>query len=126
VGAYNYVNELTPANPQAINGTNLIEPTSFSVDASPTVARGYARSGRAEPDVSADADPETGYLTYSPAFVQGGYGPALEGGWGGTSFVAPQLNGSTAEIDSYVGHRVGFWNPAIYGFARSWNSPFAR
>ena len=35
--------------------------------------------------------------------------------YGGTSFVAPQLNGSTAAIDSYLGHRVGFWNPTIYG-----------
>jgi len=34
--------------------------------------------------------------------------------YGGTSFVAPQLNGATAVIDSYVGHRVGFWNPVIY------------
>ncbi len=37
--------------------------------------------------------------------------------WGGTSFVAPQLNGSTAVIDSYLGHRVGLWNPSIYAFA---------
>ena len=40
--------------------------------------------------------------------------PVLQGGWGGTSFVAPQLNGSTAVIDSALGHRVGFWNPSIY------------
>ncbi len=38
----------------------------------------------------------------------------LQGGWGGTSFVAPQLNGSTAVIDSALGRRVGFWNPAMY------------
>ena len=49
--------------------------------------------------------------------------PALQGGWGGTSFVAPQLNGSTAVIDSYLGHRVGLWNPSIYAFATSRNSP---
>jgi kumamolisin len=48
----------------------------------------------------------------------------LQGAWGGTSFVAPQLNGSTAVIDSYLGHRVGFWNPAIYSFATSGHSPF--
>ena len=34
------------------------------------------------------------------------------------------MNGSTAVIDSYVGHRVGFWNPSIYRFATSNNSPF--
>jgi kumamolisin len=49
--------------------------------------------------------------------------PALQGGWGGTSFVAPQLNGSTAVIDSSLGHRVGLWNPSIYAFATSGNSP---
>jgi subtilase family serine protease len=37
--------------------------------------------------------------------------PALEPGWGGTSFVAPQFNGSTAVIDSYLGYRVGFLRP---------------
>jgi kumamolisin len=60
---------------------------------------------------------------YSPSFAQDGE-PVLEGGWGGTSFVAPQLNGSTAVIDAAVGHRVGFWNPSIYNFATSSNSPF--
>ncbi|HEX3807340.1 MAG TPA: hypothetical protein VHV52_11230, partial [Gaiellaceae bacterium] len=44
---------------------------------------------------------------------------------GGTSFVAPQLNGTTAVIDSALGRRVGFWNPAIYKFAGQHNSPFA-
>jgi subtilase family serine protease len=48
----------------------------------------------------------------------------LQGGWGGTSFVAPQLNGSTAVIDSALGRRVGFWNPAIYSAARGPGSPF--
>ena len=31
--------------------------------------------------------------------------------------MAPQLNGSTAVIDSFLGHRVGFWNPSIYAVA---------
>ncbi|MGH7667410.1 MAG: S53 family peptidase, partial [Candidatus Dormibacteria bacterium] len=67
--------------------------------------------------------PYSGYLLYEPSFA--GVGKALlQGGWGGTSFVAPQLNGSTAVIDSYLGHRVGFWNPSIYSFARSYRSPF--
>jgi hypothetical protein len=30
-----------------------------------------------------------------------------------SSFVALQLNGSTAVTVSYLDHRVGFWNPAI-------------
>ena len=82
-------------------------------------------SGRAVPDVSADADPYSGYLLYEPSFAGIGQ-PALQGGWGGTSFVAPQLNGSTAVIDSYLGHRVGFWNPAIYAAAAGADSPFTQ
>ena len=66
---------------------------------------------------------QSGYLLYSPSFAQGGT-PLLEGGWGGTSFVGPQLNGVTAYFESSVGHRIGFWNPAIYGFAQGGKSPF--
>lgn len=77
-------------------------------------------TGRATPDVSADADPWTGYEEYFTGFS----GSPLEDGWGGTSFVAPQLNGATAAIDSLLGRRVGFWNPAIYRFAAQEDSPF--
>jgi kumamolisin len=72
--------------------------------------------------VSADADPYSGYLLYEPSFA--GVGQAtLQGGWGGTSFVAPQFNGSTAVIDSYLGHRIGLWNPSGYSFAAGSDSP---
>ena len=67
-------------------------------------------TGRAIPDLGTNGDPQTGYLVYAPSV--GGLSE-----YGGTSFVDPQLNGSTAVIDSYVGHRVGFWNPVIYGAA---------
>jgi kumamolisin len=73
--------------------------------------------------LSANADPYSGYLLYEPSFAGIGQ-PVLQGGWGGTSFVAPQLNGSTAVIDSFLGHRVGFWNPSIYAFATGSSSPF--
>jgi kumamolisin len=75
--------------------------------------------GRNGPDISMNADPETGYLLYSTP----------DGGWiagnGGTSFVSPQLNGMTALLDQYVGGRVGFLNPTLYrlqqnlGYGRS-------
>jgi subtilase family serine protease len=69
--------------------------------------------GRNVPDVSADADPFTGYLIYSTA----------DGGWlngyGGTSFVAPQLNGVSALVRQRVGGRVGLWNPMLYRFAKN-------
>ncbi|MGH8303595.1 MAG: hypothetical protein ACRET5_19280, partial [Steroidobacteraceae bacterium] len=41
-------------------------------------------------------------------------GSCAEGGWGGTSFVAPQLNGMTALIDQASGGRVGLLNPVVY------------
>ena len=46
--------------------------------------------------------------------------------YGGTSFVDPQMNGATAVIDSYLGHRVGFWNPYLYAAAGGTNSPFTQ
>jgi len=99
-------------------------PLAWNFNATPSVSHGFGQ-GRAVPDLSTDADPETGYLEYSTAFASSdGPGAVLEGGWGGTSFVAPQLNGTTALIDSALGHRVGFWNPTIYGAAQGWNSPF--
>jgi len=95
-------------------------PTDWSFDATPSVTHGWG-NGRATPDVSTDADPFTGYEEW---FTFGDQPATLETGWGGTSFVAPQLNGSTALIDSALGRRVGFWNPAIYKFAMQKHSPF--
>jgi kumamolisin len=122
-GTHNYhaVQYLTPTDPETV-APGLIEPTEWSFNPTPSVTTGYG-NGRAVPDVSADADPYTGYLLYSPSFTQAGQ-PVLQGGWGGTSFVAPQLNGSTAVINSAVGHRVGFWNPTIYAAAANGYSAF--
>jgi subtilase family serine protease len=110
---------LTPKKFVTIDGSSL--PTRWTFDPNPSTLQGQG-SGRAEPDLSADGDPFTGYLLYSPSFAQAG-DPVLEGGWGGTSFVGPQLNGSTAVMESMLGHRVGFWNPWLYKFAQEKNSP---
>jgi subtilase family serine protease len=98
-------------------------PSAWTFTATPAVTQGQAQ-GRAVPDVSADADPESGYLIYAPSVASAG-DPALDI-VGGTSFVAPQLNGATAVIDSYLGHRVGFWNPSIYAAAASGHNPFTQ
>lgn len=119
---YDGVQYLTPTDYKTVvPGTNFVEPTEWSFDATPPVVTGGG-SGRVEPDLSADADPYSGYLLYEPSAVAAGQ-PALEPGWGGTSFVAPQFNGSTAVIDSYLGHRIGLWNPSLYAFATGSNSP---
>jgi len=69
-------------------------------------------AGRNLPDVSLNADPETGYLLYST--VDGG----LLAQYGGTSFVAPQLNGIAALLGQASGGRLGFFNPMLYRIQR--------
>ena len=108
---------LTPIDYKPLGARSL--PTAWDFTASPQVTTGTG-GGRALPDLSTDADPFTGYEEYFTGFT----GNPLEDGWGGTSFVAPQLNGATAVIDQAVGHRVGFWNPSIYRWAAGPHSPF--
>lgn len=69
---------------------------------------GYA--GRNLPDLSFNADPNTGYAEY----FQG----AWQSGWGGTSFVAPQLNGVFALVTQAAGTRLGYLNPQLYSIFR--------
>jgi kumamolisin len=116
---FSAVEYLTPTDPQTV-APGLTEPTAFDFNATPAVMTGTG-TGRATPDVSTDADPFTGYELY---FTFNNAAATTEDGFGGTSFVAPQLNGSTAVIDSALGHRVGFWNPLIYRFATAPGSPF--
>ena len=74
--------------------------------------------GRNYPDLSANADPMTGYQMYQKSL----------GGWnviGGTSVVAPQFSGATAVMNSGRTSRMGFWNPQIYKLAQDKiNTPF--
>jgi kumamolisin len=120
--SYSAVPYLTPTDYTDEFGLPL--PISWLLNPTPPTIGGFS-GGRATPDLSADADPYTGYIEYAPSDAgQDGIASATQPGWGGTSFVAPQLNGSAAVIDSAVGGRTGFWNPSIYGFAQSRNSPF--
>jgi len=109
-----------PASPCAPTGWTPWTGTSTKVVPPPTTITGTA-TGRAVPDISADADPNSGYEIYFSGFAPN---PKLESGWGGTSFVAPQLNGSAAVIDSFLKHRTGLWNPEIYKFAVHTYTPF--
>jgi kumamolisin len=118
--SYRGVQYLTPTDYKDVD-PGFVEPTGWNVTATPPLVSGGG-SGRAVPDVSADADPYSGYLLYEPSAVAVG-NPALEGGWGGTSFIGPQFNGSTAVIDSVLGHRIGLWNPNLYAFAAGPHSP---
>ena len=60
---------LTPIDFQTVAGMNL--PTGWSFNPSPSITTGWG-TGRATPDVSADADPFTGYLLDFQGSVQAG------------------------------------------------------
>lgn len=80
-------------------------------------------SGRNVPDLSANADPNTGYAV----FVTPKKDASATGEWeisGGTSVVAPQMAAASVLMASNGAGRLGFWNPQIYRFARQSQSPF--
>jgi len=68
--------------------------------------------GRNVPDVSFNADPLTGYIIYYTSEPSGVF--SKDPGWGGTSFVAPQLNGVAALLGQYLQGRLGLLNYALY------------
>ena len=72
--------------------------------------------GRNVPDVSFNADPDTGYIIPYTSNVSGF---AVLSFVGGTSFVAPQLNGLTALFGEELHQRVGLVNYALYSLVRS-------
>ncbi|GLB46726.1 aspartyl protease [Philodulcilactobacillus myokoensis] len=80
-------------------------------------------SGRNVPDISVNADPNTGYAAYysNPGHFNS------NGHWaytGGTSIVAPQMAAVAALVNSKNNVRSGFWNPQIYQMATGNDSPF--
>jgi subtilase family serine protease len=73
--------------------------------------------GRNVPDVSFNADPDTGYVIF---YTSDKFGFGVGSFIGGTSFVAPQLNGLTALMgDSIHARRMGLLNFALYALAHS-------
>jgi subtilase family serine protease len=68
---------------------------------------------RVEPDISMDADAQTGMLIgLTETFPNGvRYGQLKEGG---TSLASPLLAGVIADADQAAGASVGFLNPTIY------------
>jgi subtilase family serine protease len=71
-------------------------------------------AGRNVPDISFNADPDTGYSLY---YTSDKTGFAVTPFYGGTSFVAPQLNGVTALLGQYVHGRLGLLNIPLYALA---------
>jgi kumamolisin len=72
-------------------------------------------AGRNVPDISFNADPETGYQFY---YTSDKYGFGIGTYLGGTSFGAPQMNGLTSLMGDYLHEkRLGLLNFALYGLA---------
>ncbi len=74
----------------------------------PPSANGDGRIGRGVPDVSGNADPDTGYRVR----VDGQIAVI-----GGTSAVAPLWAALVALLNQNLGTRLGFLNPALYGLS---------
>jgi subtilase family serine protease len=72
-------------------------------------------AGRNVPDLEFNADPETGQEIFYTSSVNG-FGVLTF--FGGTSFVAPQLNGVTALLGQDSGHRFGLFTVPVYTLAR--------
>jgi subtilase family serine protease len=121
-GSYSAYEFINPTHKQDISPTDLSLPTSFTLTPAPDLSTGTNAGYRATPDVAFNADPQTGYVAYDPQFKKV-FG-SVNVDFGGTSFIGPQLNGVTADYESSLGHRIGFWNPNIYKFAASSSSPF--
>ena len=103
-----------------IFGTQLSQPNQELVDNStspPTVdfALPAHFAGRNVPDVSFNADPDTGYALF---YTSSNNGFGVDTFFGGTSFVSPQLNGVTALLSQNAGHRLGLLNVELYNLAR--------
>ncbi len=72
-------------------------------------------AGRNVPDISFNADPDTGYVVY---YTSNSTGFSKSTFWGGTSFVGPQLNGVMGLIGQYLDTRIGLLNVPMYELVR--------
>ncbi|MBS0419836.1 MAG: S8/S53 family peptidase [Proteobacteria bacterium] len=70
--------------------------------------------GRNLPDISLNADPDTGYTVF---YTSSQNGFEILSFFGGTSFVAPQLAGITALLDQNAGQRLGLLSFPLYELA---------
>lgn len=108
-----------------LNGTLASLPGAFNGGAGGGVSRVFPRpayqtaagittSGRAVPDISALADPNTGFLVgQTQQFPDGAYYDEYR--LGGTSLAAPLMAGIAAVLNQQNGTPLGFLNPLIYG-----------
>jgi kumamolisin len=72
--------------------------------------------GRNIPDISFNADPDTGYQVYYTS-NENGFG--IVAPYGGTSFTSQQLAGLTALLDQDLNGRIGLLNNSLYLLMRT-------
>ncbi len=84
-----------------------------------SVFTAQGRTGRAVPDIAADADPNTGYLIGETQTFPDGSVKYSEYRIGGTSLASPLIAGIMTLANQAAGHTLGFVNPLLYGLAGS-------
>ncbi len=97
-----------PANPCTPGPTSTFSDGSYFPGGA-LLPTGFA--GRNTPDVALNADPYSGYVLY--------YKGAYYAQGGGTSFVAPQLNGIFTLLTQAAGQRIGWPHPQLYSIFKS-------
>jgi len=96
------------------------EPT-YQKNTLPTSDQSLLKGYRGIPDVSYNADPNTGvpvYLGFLGGSANGYYI------FGGTSAGSPQWSGIIADANQALGHSLGFLNPIIYKIGQSKAAPY--
>ena len=84
-----------------------------------SVFSAQGRTGRALPDISANADPNTGYLIGETQTFPDGSVKYSEYRLGGTSLSSPLIAGIMALANQAAGRDLGFVNPLLYSKAGS-------
>ena len=121
-GGVSYLNDIPfyqqgiPGMKKTVPGQALLDLTTTPPTPIVTLPANFA--GRNVPDISLNADPQTGYIVPYTSDKDGFITEQL----GGTSFVAPQLNGITSLFNQALGHRVGLLNAPAYQLLRSGNA----
>jgi len=101
----------TPGMTNSVPGQALYQETPAPPELIAALPANYF--GRNVPDFATNGDPQTGYLLFYTSDVNGFEVET----YGGTSFVAPQMNGVTSLFVQGLHHRVGLLNPALYFIA---------
>ena len=130
----------TPRYQQGIPGVNTFRAITllnyrpqthlYTINPHPKILTG-THTGRNLPDVSGNADKQTGYATYFSSDMSTGSDskgkPILKKYWligGGTSYTSPQMAAANAIMNSGRTTSIGFWNSQIYKFAQQTDTPF--